>query len=319
MFGPGGCLVNAKKRSADEGDVTVAARPAKSHTTRWLAMGSVIVALSAGTCYLAWQEVGPHVLASAKYQVDADQINVAPPPPPWVHSEIKSDVLRDARVDGPLSLVDRELTVRLAAAFAAHPWVARVERVSKRYPSGVDVTIAYRRPTAMVEVQDGAGGLPVDGEGVLLPTKDFSADDAQTYPRIGEIHSTPAGNVGQSWGDPAVAGAAQVAAVLAADWQALELFRIVPGERRPARTGFEYTFDLITRSGTKIHWGRAPSSTVRGELPAAEKIAQLKRYAAQNKGSLDNPEGEPHEIVITNTGALLSNPRPRIEPLPKGD
>jgi hypothetical protein len=110
-------------------------------------------------------------------------------------------------------------------------------------------------------------------------------------------------------------GAAQLAAVLADHWKALNLFRIVPAERKPAKTGFEYTFALVTHSGTKVHWGRAPATTTRGELPAAEKIAQLKRYAAQNNGSLDDPDGQPHEIVISNTGALLSNTRPRVETL----
>jgi hypothetical protein len=54
-------------------------------------------------------------------------------------------------------------------------------------------------------------------------------------------------------------------------------------------------------------------------VAAAEKISQLKRYAAQNRGSLDDPEGQPHEITISSAGALLSSPRPRIEPLPKSD
>ena len=292
-------------------------KPSDGRAQRWMIMGAVIVSLVAGTCYLVWQEVGPHVLASGQYQVEPDQIRVAPTPPPWVRSDIKSDVIRQARLDGPLSIVDRDLTVRIAAAFAAHPWVARVDRVSKQFPSGLDVVLSYRKPAAMVEVQDGAGGLPVDAGGVLLPTKDFSAQDADEYPRIGEIHSKPLGPLGAAWGDPCVVGAAQIAAELAPDWKSLGLFRIVPAERKAARSGVEYTYALVTRSGTKIHWGRSPATTMPGEVPAAKKIAQLKRYAAQNNGSLDDPDGQPHEIVISPTGALLSNPRPNIESLPK--
>lgn len=311
--------MSAKKRQAENGDVAVATREGGARSTRLFVFGVVIVLLLGGSSYLAWQEVGPHVLAGSQYQLDVDQIRVSPAPPAWVHSDVKGETLRHAQVDGPLSLLDRELTVKLAAAFSAHPWVAKVERVSKHYPAGVDVVLAYRKPAAMVEVQDGAGGLPVDGEGVLLPTKDFSVEDAQTYPRISEIHSSPSGPIGASWGDPCVTGAAQVAAAVAADWRALGLFRIVPDERRPARSGVEYTFALVTNSGTKIHWGRAPGPHLRGEVAAAEKISQLKRYAAQNRGSLDDPEGQPHEITISSAGALLSSPRPRIEPLPKSD
>ena len=184
---PLGCLMNAKRNQSAELALPAPKRkPSDCRAQRWMIMGAVIVALVAGTCYLVWQEVGPHVLASGQYQVEPDQIRVAPTPPPWVRSDIKSDVIRQARLDGPLSIVDRDLTVRIAAAFAAHPWVARVDRVSKQFPSGLDVVLSYRKPAAMVEVQDGAGGLPVDAEGVLLPTKDFSAQDADEYPRIGE-------------------------------------------------------------------------------------------------------------------------------------
>jgi hypothetical protein len=311
--------MSAKKRQAEDGGTAVANGAGGARSRRLFVFGAVVVLLLGGSSYLVWQEVGPHVLAGSQYQLETDQIHVAPAPPAWVHSDVKAEALRHAQLDGPLSLIDRELTVKLAAAFSAHPWVARVERVSKHYPAGVDVALVYRKPAAMVEVQDGAGGLPVDGDGILLPTKDFSVDDAQTYPRISEIHSTPTGSIGASWGDPCVTGAAQVAAAIAADWQALGLFRIVPDERRPARSGVEYTFALVTNSGTKIHWGRPPGPSLRGEVAAGEKIAQLKRYAAQNRGSLDDPEGQPHEITISSGGALLSTPRPRIEPLPKND
>jgi hypothetical protein len=309
--------VSAKKRQDDGGDLALANPRASRGPSPLMVMAPIIIALVGGTAYLAWREVGPHVLASGQYQVEPDQIRVTPPAPPWIHGDVKQDVLRDARLDGPLSLVDRDLTVRIAAAFAAHPWVAKVERVAKQYPSGLDVALVYRKPAAMVEVQEGAGGLPVDGDGVLLPTKDFTPDDAQKYPRIGEIHSSPSGPLGTSWGDPSVVGAAQVAAALADYWKDLDLYRIVPDERKPGRTGVEYTFALLTHSGTKVKWGRAPTTHVRGELPAAEKISQLKRYAETNKGSLDDPDGQPHVIVISPAGALLSNPRPRVESLPE--
>lgn len=311
--------MSAKKRQDDEPEV--APNPG---TRRGLqgkhraAMAVAIVALAGGSCYLAWHEVSGRVLAESQYVLESKQIDVSPPPPAWIQSDIRNDVVREAGIDGPLSLVDPQLTVRMADAFAAHPWVARVERVSKHYPASLLVVVSYRRPVAMVEVDGGAGGLPVDGSGVLLPSRDFTADDAQRYPRIGEIHAKPAGPVGSPWGDPRVVGAAQVAAVLLDDWKKLGLFRIVPGEKRPGRRGAEYTYLLVTHSGTTIQWGRSPATQVPGEVPAVEKIAQLKRYAAQNGGSLDDPEGKPHEIIITDSGALLSNTPPPVDPLPNG-
>ena len=149
------------------------------------------------------------------------------PLPPWIHTDLKAEVLRDASLDGPLSLLDKELTVRVAHAFALHPWVAKVQRVSKRSPAGVQVDLDYRRPVAMVEVP-GPALLPVDGEGVLLPTADFSPQDARQYPRIAEIKTSPLGPVGTRWGDTHVTGGARIAAALLDDWQALKLHQVVP-------------------------------------------------------------------------------------------
>jgi hypothetical protein len=98
----------------------------------------------------------------------------------------------------------------------------------------------------------------------------------------------------------------------------LKLARIVPVERKPARSGFEYTYALITTSGTRIDWGRAPGTDVPGEVPAADKLAQLKRFHAQNGGTLDGPQG-PWHIEIDEHGALLQKARPTVTPLPPPD
>ncbi len=207
-----------------------------------------------GGSYFVWTQVRAHVLSAAEYQLDPAKI-VLSPTPPWIHSDIKAEVLRDARFNGPMSLLDGDLTVRMAAAFAANPWVARVERVSKRFPAGLEVSAVYRRPVALVEIDDGKAALPVDSEGVVLPTQDFSAADAEKYLHIAEIHTTPTGPVGSRWGDPAVTGAAQVAAALDDEWQALGIVQIVPAGQKPARSGVEYIFDLVTRGGTHVRWG----------------------------------------------------------------
>ncbi len=308
--------MSAKKRQTDE-ELSAERPKRRLSTTHRALMAVAIVGLAAGSSYLVWQDVRGRVLAEQQYVLDSQQIAVTPSQPAWIHSDIRNDVVHQAGLDGPLSLVDPQLTVKMADAFAAHPWVARVERVSKHFPASLHVVVSYRRPVAIVEVDDGAGGLPVDANGVLLPTREFTPDAASAYPRIGEIHNKPAGSVGSSWGDSRVVGAAQVAAALLDDWKSLGLFRIVPGERKPGRRGVEYTYLLTTHSGTTIQWGRSPATEVPGEVPAVEKIAQLKRYAAQNHGSLDTPEGEPHEIVITPTGALMSNARPQVGTLPK--
>ena len=297
----------AKKKSVDGTDPPLApGSPGGGRGGRWFFVALTVVSVAGGVGYVVWRQVREHVLAGSEYRVDPSKI-VVTPPPAWIHSEIKAEVIRDASFDGPLSILDTELTVRMATAFAAHPWVAHVERVSKHYPSGLDIVLSYRKPVAMVEVQDGA--LPVDVEGVVLPTADFSPGEAEHYPRIGEILTTPGG---------AVTGAAQIADALANDWSALKLFRIVPaGRKTGGRGGVEYGFALYTHAGTRIEWGRAPSTDLPGEVPVVEKIAKLKKYAAEN-GSLDGPDG-PQQLVLLDSGEIVSQRRPAIKTLPKTD
>ena len=305
--------MNAKKKESSDAETPASSRSAPiGRGTRWIVASALIVIVTGGACYAVWQQVREHVLGRDEYQVDPQQITVSRQPE-WIHSDVRAEVVRDASFDGPLSLLDPQLTVRIASAFAAHPWVAHVHRVSKKYPSGVEVLLEYRQPAAMVEVNGGA--LPVDGDGVLLPTTDFSTEDAERYPRISAIHTSPVGTVGTRWGDAAVSGGAEIAAALAGHWHALELQRIEPAGRKPGRTGSEYVFTLFTRGGTRIDWGRAPSTELPGEIPLGDKIAQLKQFAAQN-GSLDGPGG-PQHLAFLDSGELAVKPRPTIHPLPK--
>ncbi len=249
--------MSAKKRLGDDNSA-----PGARRGLRLIIVAAILVLAVGGTCLAVWHHVSAHVLGGEQYQVHSEHISISPTPE-WIRPDegseksedrIKTEVLRDLTRSGPLSLLDTDLTVRLAEAFSSHPWIARVDRVSKRFPSGVEVSVAYRVPVAMVEVHDGSGVLPVDEQAVLLPTRDFSVDEAERYPRIAEIYSAPPDVVGKRWGDAAVLGGAQIAAALGSDWQQLGLARIVPVERKPARSGFEYTYRLFTHSGTTVDW-----------------------------------------------------------------
>src|SRR5688572_28156881 len=162
-----------------------------------------------------WRQIEGDVLVRPEYALAPHQIQITPPPP-WVRADIKSEALGQGSLDGPLSIVDERLAERLAKVFLLHPWVERVESVSKHYPSRVTIELVYRRPAAMVEVP---GGLfPVDDQSVLLPSDDFSAKDVRQYPRIAGINSQPLGPVGVAWGDPGVREGVRIAAALAAVW-----------------------------------------------------------------------------------------------------
>ncbi len=284
---------------------------------RWI----IAVVLIGGACAfgwkMLWEQVRDHVGASPDYRLDPTAIEIAPALPAWIHADLKAEVIRDASLDGSLSTLDPELTMRIAQAFRLHPWVAKVERVSKQFPAAVKVELVYRRPAAMVEVP-GPALLPVDAEGVVLPTEDFSPLDARHYPRISEIKTSPIGPMGTRWGDTHVTGAAGVAAAIAEHWEGLALHHIVPSGRQATTPGGRETdaYELYTKAGTRIDWGRPPGAEISGEAPADSKIAALLEFAAKHGGSLDDPK-KPHRLDVRPISGLVVVARPAIQPLPK--
>jgi len=273
-------------------------------------VAAVVLATVGGALFIRhrWPEMLP------QQALTASAIMVTPQPK-WIHGDVKADVIRDAQLT-QLDASDPDLTSRIAAAFAAHTWVAEVRRVSKHAGPSVQVQLVYRRPIAMVEVIAGgrAGLLPVDGQGVLLPPEDFSPNQAPNYLRIAAPGSKPAGPVGTSWGDPRVLGAARIAAAWnqhdAADrdlgeapsgdsegefpaWKQIALYRIqaegpppLPGRKAPV------SYALVTRLGRHVRWGHAPGEETPGEASTSQKIARLIAHV-QQKGPLDKqPAGE---------------------------
>jgi hypothetical protein len=248
------------------------------------------VVFLAGWCWV-WYGAGvrEYVFSSGEYVVGPQEVIITPLPD-WIHSDIRSEVFRNASLDGPLSIMDDDLAERIRNAFSLHPWIGKVHNVTKHHPARVEVELVYRRPICMVEIRGDL--LPVDIQGVLLPRGDFSPIEAGRYPRLVGIKTVPAGTVGESWGDPRVVGGVEIAAALGDAWDELKLSQIVPSG--PLNTGIAEspTYTLVTCGGKQIPWGRPPSAEALGELPAAAKVARLKEYAAEH-GTLDYRGGSP--------------------------
>jgi hypothetical protein len=259
------------------------------------------LAVLAGGSYGLWKFVEPHVVAGQHYKFDAQQIIVTPTPP-WIHSDVKAEALKQAGIDEQLSVLESGLAERVAGAFALHPWVKKVVRVIKRPPAGLDVDLIYRRPVCMIEVP---GGLyPVDDHGVLLPTGDFTTDEAVHYPRLSNMQTVTEGPVGTTWQDTRVLGAAKITSVLLENWESLKLYRIVPVPAADATAPIEY--ELYTRRQTRVLWGHADPITAAGEPAAEEKLAQLKKYATPREG-IDR--AVPQDIDVRHPGDLVATPR----------
>jgi hypothetical protein len=259
------------------------------------------LAVIGGGSYGLWKFVEPYVKVKEQYRFAARDINVTPSPP-WIHSDVKAESLKQAGIDEQLSVLESGLAERVATAFKLHPWVKKVVRVVKRPPAGVEVEIEYRQPVCMVEVP---GGLfPVDEQGVLLPTADFTTDEAVHYPRLSNIQTVTEGPTGTVWQDARVIGAAKISGLLLADWEPLKLYRIMPVA---ASASAPVEYELYTHGQTRVLWGHAEPNSAAGEPTSEDKLAQLKKYATHRDG-LDRAAG-PQDIDVRRPGDLVATPR----------
>lgn len=254
---------------------------------RTLALALAMVTLFGSAWYWGWQKVHADVLASPAYALSPEDI-VVTNGPQWMSFDIREKVFRNASLQQNLSIMDPDLNERIYAAFSLNPWVAKVNRVSKRYPAGVIVDLEYRRPVCIVNMPRDL--IPVDVEGNVLPRGDIPLNEVLRYPRLEcPDLSTPRGPVGDQWGDPRVVGAAEIAAAMGARWQTYHLDRIEPvvsETKRPEDTVYE----LHTRSGSVVVWGRAPGMAVPGEPTTEEKLAYLDEEIKEYE-TLEAPNG----------------------------
>ncbi len=257
--------------------------------------------------HILWQRGHPLVARHPQYQLTADGIRITPPPR-WIRSDIKAQVLRDTGLVGTASLLDdwSVLSRRVKEAFEFHPWVESVERISRRLPATLEVELKYRRPIAAVESADSEGMmfLPIDQHAVRLPEADLTDAERRYLPRISGVAGRPL--VGDVWTDPRVVGGAKLIAVLADVWQQLRLVEITAALRSSQTETPMYTFEIITTGGTRIVWGAAPGQ----EVPASESMFDQKRqrlldYAAQH-GHLESIDGP---AVIDVRNELVVTPR----------
>lgn len=263
------------------------------HRSGLAAIAMAIAAAAAG--WFLWRQYGDRARADRGQILTPNDVELVGRAD-WVTSDLKAEALRDASLDGGLPLDDPELARRLARAFDIHPWVREVVRVTLRHPAAAVVEIRCREPVAMVGVPGGL--LAVDAEGIVLPSDDFTAESAARYPKLTGISSSPRGAAGFSWGDPAVAEGAALAAVIGPEWRSLGLIDVRPvGEPRSR------SWDLVGEGDLVIHFGSAPGHERDGEPTAAMKVARLRTLAADPKptGEVDlrvAPEREGPAAVI---------------------
>jgi cell division septal protein FtsQ len=286
--------VKQPRRSAEReiAEPESAEAPAPPRWRGWFRPTILASLALAAAAVLLWPHISkflPDISQRGEYRVAVSDIEISRPPH-WVPQTLIQQVAEQASLPEHVSLLDDSLVETVARAFRQHPWVEKVVRVRKSYPARLEVELEYRKPVAMVEVKQGL--YPIDASGILLPPTDFSITDTKNYPLVSSVRTTPQSAAGNAWGDPVVLGAAQISAVLSARWKEFSLVEI----RVPTGSAEDGVYQLYTKGGSRIVWGRSPASDHPGELSAEQKVGRMEEYV-NRFGGFDQPNG-PYEIDI---------------------
>lgn len=230
----------------------------------------------------AWQQYADELLAHRQTKLTQQTI-FASVQPSWIKSNVVESAIRIGDLDGK-SLLDPTLVQHVHDAFAVQAWVAEVNEVRKT-PGGVYVTLTYREPVAMVEIEYSGESRfqPVDRHGVLLPGNEFSKVETWNYVKLSVLEPVMQGLIeGRDWPDPRVQHAAAIAATLNNYREEIGVYRIqlVPPSAQILGSGDAPLYELHLINGNRaicrrILWGHAPGQEAVGEATAEAKIQAL--------------------------------------------
>jgi len=245
-----------------------------------------------------WDRFGQQIIETSRFQLTPDSLNLGEYPA-WIHYDVRPELLLISFPEKNGNVLQRDVLQKVASAAERHPWIRKVQSLRKVYPGTISANVVWRQPVLMVRIPEGL--LPVDAEGVLLPSRDFTPVEAAQYPRLVGLDVLPAGPAGQSWGDARVVQAAELAALLFEDWKKYG-FRHIELISTQITHPPKYEFIIVTHSGSRIVWGHAPSVVTTQEASADEKLARIEAYYRQH-GSFDGIDGL-QEIDVRPLGGL---------------
>ena len=290
----------------------------------WRILKGALVALmtAAVGCGVIWGLDALHrqVRLSPGYQVSSESLHLVKGPSwmtPVILAELDVEAL-DPEFPREFSLLDEDTSARIAAAYERSPWVERVERIVKHDPRvdprnpPLEVFLKFRRPIVFVQVQDGFA--LVDDQGVRLP-------GLYREPRLGAARFLVVTGVpwltpkpGQTWDDPSLQAAVQVACAVEPKREAFRLVSIDVSNFGYRRDRRDTEIALYTANDTRIKWGKAPSSeaTLLQEKTLVEKVAYLDYVYQTLHGRVDGVLDYidiPNEAILRRSTDLAARVR----------
>jgi hypothetical protein len=302
--------IKRKKSSSPEKKLSAPAVSSRSMTARFIPrtrilVSLIVIAMLGYGMNAVWQQVAPRVMNREPYLLSAERITMTPQPE-WITSDIRAEVIQNAGLEKRLSILDDAFMNVVKDAFALHPWIKSVDKITKQYPAGVQVDVTFRTPVAAVEMASEAGMLlvPLDNEAVVLPPADVPEIRKRYLPRIQNLVDRPA--IGQKWENPRVQGAVDLAVRLTDVWEDLHLVDIMPSTRPEILDEHRFfVYDLITRGGTRVVWGAAPGMSPPGEADFTAKLERLRRCVTEH-GPLDTVQSP---AIVDVRNQLTVTPR----------
>jgi hypothetical protein len=166
----------------------------------WIA---VVVALVGGIIWMG-RAGRERLQVDPKYQVAIRDIR-CDPPLGMTREAFLDEVQYVGQLAPKVSILDEHLPDRLREAFAAHPWVLKVDDLSIDASKRIAVGLTYRTPVLAVFWDN--RWRAVDRESILLPQN----APTQDLPRFRGNAKAPQGPSGTAWGDAEVAKQAREA------------------------------------------------------------------------------------------------------------
>ncbi|MFO0984094.1 MAG: hypothetical protein U1E76_20635 [Planctomycetota bacterium] len=250
----------------------------------YLTLG-VLVAVVAATIVLFVAVPRSHAVA-ATWDVDCSTTQFTQLPD-WLPRSAQAEIVAGIARLGALNLQGDLSSDELRDSLLhGSPWFREVTRAQKRYPRKLQVRLGVRRPLALLEA--GAGLLPLDREGVVLPASAAAIPGADARP-LPHIRGTREPAVILP-GTPILLAEVREGLAVAEEIQGLpplvtiEAIDVanVPRAGTAAVAGRPEVV-LETREGVPLWWGRSRLSPNFGalEIPVEMKVRHLRTILEQ--------------------------------------
>jgi hypothetical protein len=243
-----------------------------------LALGTIAVVAAIAGCIVG--ALGLRELP--RYRVDPGELRLR------IGETLSDEGLRqtiplDLAEIGERSIFDPGLLEAVAETAIENPWVRRVVRVERVYPSQVRVIVELRTPAALVRSDDGL--WPIDRDGVRLPGKHASAEELEPLlPVIAGVEDVPAPGVGEPWRGNEVRMAFSVLDVVRRHGidQKVRIHEVDVGIDERYRTRLVTLVAGV--SGSRVLWGKSPLERDPADASDQQKVRNFLHFLDRYPG-----------------------------------